>query len=223
AAGGGGGAWSGGGGGGGSSYGGTLTNVTYSAGIQTGNGQVIIYGFSGGCISASRTAVSFTVNPTPTVTASSSASLICSGQTATLTASGATTYSWNTTATTTAIAVSPTTTTSYTVTGTSASNCVAAATISQSVSACTGIAGVNSSEALSIKIYPNPNKGDFMISAETNLTLSLVNSLGQVVKIITLNSQNNYKAQVNDLANGIYFIVGDSGHQLISQKIIVSK
>lgn len=64
-----------------------------------------------------------TVNPLPTVAATSASAAICAGQSVVLTGSGASTYTWNTGPTTATIAVTPTTTTSYTVTGTSAAGC----------------------------------------------------------------------------------------------------
>ncbi|MBA2611076.1 MAG: T9SS type A sorting domain-containing protein [Bacteroidetes bacterium] len=159
--------------------------------------------------------------PSPTVATASSASLICAGQTATLTASGASTYTWNTTANTAAIAISPTTTTSYTVSGSAANGCTGSSVITQNVSACTGIAAVNGAGPAFISVYPNPSNGDITISADTEMNLSVVNSLGQVVKTISVNASNNYKAQVSNLSTGIYFVVGQNNS--VSKKIIVTK
>ncbi len=174
------------------------------------------------CGEGPRTSNTVVVNANPTVSAVSNTSLICVGQTASLTASGANTYSWNTTATTSVIAVSPTVTTSYSVTGTS-NGCVGNTSITQSVSAGTGVNSFAAAETSALKIYPNPSKGDLMIAGDQEMNLSLVNNLGEVVKIISLNAQNNYKAPLTNLANGIYFIVGDNDHKTISQKIIVVK
>lgn len=174
------------------------------------------------CGEGPRTTFSVLVNANPTVSAVSNLSLICVGQTASLTASGANTYSWNTTATTNVIVVSPTVTTTYSVIGTT-NGCVGNTSITQSVSACTGINSFAAAETSAIKIYPNPSKGDLVIASEQEMNLSLVNNLGELVKTISLNAQNNYKASVTNLANGIYFIVGDNDHKTISQKIIVVK
>ncbi len=161
--------------------------------------------------------------PSPTVATVSSASLICAGQTATLTASGATTYTWNTTANTAVIAVTPTTTTSYTVSGTAANGCTGSSVIIQNVSACTGLASLNGTQPTFITVYPNPSNGDIYIYADTEMNLSVVNSLGQVVKVISVNAANNYKVQVNNLSTGIYFVVGKNNNKVISQKIIITK
>jgi hypothetical protein len=71
-------------------------------------------------------------SPGPTVIASTSNSLICSGSQVTLSAIGANSYSWNTGATTPQITDAPLSTTIYTVTGTS-NNCSSTGTISVSV------------------------------------------------------------------------------------------
>ncbi len=113
-----------GGGGGGASYANTatLTSTSFTSGIQSGNGQVIIIGISGGCVSGGRTPITVTVNPSPTVAISGPTNSACPGTNVSLSANGATTYTWNTGATTTSIAASPTITTTYTVIGTTA-NC----------------------------------------------------------------------------------------------------
>jgi hypothetical protein len=75
-------------------------------------------------ISASTT-VAVNVMTPPTMTVTSTASVICSGQTVTLTASGPTLFSWwNTGATTSTTSASPTATTIYTVLGYNSGSCV---------------------------------------------------------------------------------------------------
>lgn len=151
--------------------------------------------------------ITLSVNPSPVVTASGSASLICTGQTATLTAGGATTYSWNTSATTSVIAVSPTVSTTYTVVGTDANNCTAQTTITQSVSACTNLAK-NSDVENFYKILPNPNAGEFIFEA-SNLTqqsiLEVYNSVGQLVHKTEVANGNNY-LNLKHLSNGLYYL-----------------
>lgn len=163
----------------------------------------------------------YTVITPPTVLATTSNSVICVGQSATLTASGANTYSWNTSSTNTSIVVSPTLTTVYSVTGT-VNGCSNSYTTTQIVSLCTGIDGATISSDL-LKIYPNPNNGEFTISSALDLKLMLVNELGQLVKSITLNSSNNRSISVTHLANGIYFITGRVNDKSINQKIVVTK
>ncbi|MDP3146586.1 MAG: glycine rich domain-containing protein, partial [Bacteroidota bacterium] len=155
---------------------------TFSSGsavvTPTANSSYSVTGTNAsGCVSANAAISSVSVNASPTVTAVSNTSLICTGQTATLTASGANTFTWNTAATTTVIAVSPTVTTSYTVTGTGSNGCTNATTITQSVSACTGIENLSSNnQNLFLNVYPNPNNGEFTISTDSEMNLSIVNN-----------------------------------------------
>ena len=63
-----------------------------------------------------------TVNPLPTISATSAS--VCPGFTATITASGASTYTWSTGTVATSISAAPANTTNYTVTATDLNNCV---------------------------------------------------------------------------------------------------
>jgi hypothetical protein len=95
-----------------------------------------IYTVSGTSLGCSNTqTVNLNVITTPTVVASASPSVICSGATLTLTASGATTYSWmpngSTSGTTTA---TPTVSTTYTILG-SNSGCANTKTVNVTVNA----------------------------------------------------------------------------------------
>ncbi len=166
--------------------------------------------------------ISVVVNPKPTVTAVPTRTAMCPKETNTLTAGGASSYSWaNTTTVTPANTISFTSTTAglviYTLTGVSAQGCEASITVPINVSACTGINELDNNKQLSI--YPNPNNGEFIINAEKEMTLSLVNELGQVVKKLDVNSKNNYQVSVSNLPNGIYFVVGEG----LNKKIVVSK
>ncbi|MDP3556801.1 MAG: T9SS type A sorting domain-containing protein [Bacteroidota bacterium] len=169
------------------------------------------------------TTIGLTVNPSPTLSIVSSSSILCVGQTASLSVSGASTYTWNTSSNNTVIAVSPTITTSYSVTGTDAIGCTNISTISQSVSACTGLVSTNEIEKSIISVYPNPNNGEFVLSANVEIELIIINTLGQIVKTITLNETNNHHVSVSNIANGIYFVVGQHDKKTISKKIIINK
>ncbi len=87
---------------------------------------------SGGCTNTQTIQIS--VFSTPTVTAASSNSAICSGQSSTLIANGASTYTWEPGTITSSLAiVSPTATTVYTVTGSNASCGTSTATVAITV------------------------------------------------------------------------------------------
>jgi hypothetical protein len=86
-----------------------------------------------GCKGTSNTVV--LVNSLPTITATASASPICTGSNSILTAAGAISYIWNSAATTTSITVTPTapivqTTNNYFVTGTDGNGCINTASVS---------------------------------------------------------------------------------------------
>lgn len=172
--------------------------------------------------SINRTAITVSVNPSPTVTAVSNASLICTGQQATLTASGAATYTWSTASNGTVITVSPATTTNYVVNGTAANSCSGSFTITQAVSPCTGLNNVSliSNE---LSAYPNPNSGEFFIKGTKDVILNLVNELGQTIRTISLDQSNNHNATIKNLAPGVYFITGKTDEHQVKQKIIVTK
>jgi hypothetical protein len=109
----------------------TVTGAaTYSWGAATAPGATLVvtptvstlYNVSGissaGCPAIASQVVVVNPNPTVTIGASLSKTLVCSGGSATLTSGGADTYSWNTGAMTSTNLVNPINTTVYTVTGT---------------------------------------------------------------------------------------------------------
>ncbi len=83
----------------------------------------VIYSYTttaNGCSTAQQ--VTLVVNPTPTISAIASNSVICSGATVTLTGSGAISYTWSG-GVTNGVSFSPTVSTNYTLTGTNAFTC----------------------------------------------------------------------------------------------------
>ncbi|WP_317899087.1 glycine-rich protein [Aurantibacillus circumpalustris] len=139
-----------------------------------------------------------------------------------LTATGAVTYIWSNSLTTNTISVNPQNTTTYSLIGVDANGCEMSSFKQISVSSCNGI-GELTRVNKKLLVYPNPSNGSFSIIADSNLDLKLINELGQEVRTIKLSAQNDYKVSVFDLANGIYFVVGQNGEVNISQKIVVSK
>ncbi len=147
------------------------------------------------------------LNDTPSLSASSSQSLICPGASVVLTAFGATTYSWSTGATSSSITISPQTTTTYSVIGTnSASGCANTAIYTQNVSICAYQQTINADE-IQVSFYPNP----------TNELLYFTNALGEIVEVNISNmlGQTVYKntlskqSDVIDLKHcpkGVYFL-----------------
>jgi hypothetical protein len=149
--------------------------------------------------------VCITVIPNPTVTISTSNTLICSGQTATLTSNGANTYTWTPSASGSVIAVSPTTTANYFVTGTDINGCTNSTFITQNVSACTGINEQNFSEAISI--YPNPVRDELKINSDKNiLSIKMISTDGRIVFERKNIESHQLIINTSVIAQGIYFI-----------------
>lgn len=198
------------------------TTYTWTGGINDGVAFTptasATYSVSGtdtnGCINSVSQAV--TVNTLPVLSASTSSSIICTGQTATITAIGATTYSWNTSATSSAIVISPTVSTTYSVIGTDSNNCSNSTAFTQSVSACTALQQIALGNA-SINIYPNPSNGVFNIdlSGKDNLEVEIYNSINQLIYKGKLNSGFN-KIDLRS-GTGIYY------YNIIDKNVVINK
>lgn len=171
---------------------------------------------STGC--SNKTTQLIMVNPLPLINVVTSDTVLCVGETTTLSATGANSYTWSTGSNLNNTIVSPTVTTTYTINGTDNNNCTSMAVFTQSVSACIGILEF-SLENPTIKIYPNPNNGNFTIESESESTLLISNELGQKIQQLNLNASNNYKVLVNSLNGGVYFIT--SANCRVNKKIVV--
>lgn len=171
-----------------------------------------------GCVSGVVTS-SVSVNSLPTVSVSSTSSVLCAGQSATLTASGASTYYWNTTQTAPAIVVSPTVNTTYTVTGTDVNNCSNSATISQPVAVCTGIAEKQSGTLFSA--YPNPTNGKILIVTYDNelKELELSDLTGQLITRAET-KELTFELNLNTVPNGIYILKCSTNKETSFVKIV---
>lgn len=185
------------------------TTYTFSNGnavaSPTSNSSYNVTGSSAaGCVSSNTAICSVTVNTLPTVIAASNASLICTGQTASLTASGAITYTWNTASTNSVISVTPSVTTNYTVTGTDINGCSNVYSITQSVSACTGINKINEAEAL-LNVFPNPSNGIITIEIPSQTNISIFDALGKLVYSQQL-LDGKHVINLNNFNNGLFIL-----------------
>jgi len=167
--------------------------------------------------------VSAVVNPLPNVTASASKTLICKGESVVLTAGGASTYTWTNLGNGASITVTPALNTMYTysVTGTDANGCVKGTATSIDVKLCTGINEMSVNNNL-IDVYPNPSNGSFNIQSDATMNLNVVNQLGQVVKTVSLDTTHK-QVTVTGLADGVYFITGESKGSIVNKKVVVTK
>lgn len=155
--------------------------------------------YASGCSNTATTSVG--VNPNPTITATSSSSLICAGQSATITPSGASTY----TISGGNLVVSPTVTTTYTISGTSASGCISSSNFTQNVSACTGIEESAANHLTGVSIYPNPATGVINIDLNEKSNVIITNTIGSVIMTKEMQDGKN-SIDLSNLSNGVYFI-----------------
>jgi len=158
----------------------------------------------------------------PTITAVAQRTTICKNESVDLFGNGGVSYVWNNNMTGGTITVNPNINTTYTVTGTDANGCVNTGTVQVKVSGCSGINELSNGNT-GLTVYPNPNNGEFMIESGSDITLTLVNELGQMIRTITMTGSNNHQVSVTGLAKGVYFISGQNSKVQIYQKIIVTK
>lgn len=164
--------------------------------------------------------MSLMVHPVPSVSATSNHSLLCVGEEAILEAAGADVFMWNSGVTTYTTAVSPSSTTDYTVTGYNSAGCSASFTLTQLVDACAGIAKANLTDN-QLLVYPNPGAGIINIQSTSDLHCTLSNELGQVLRILELNSANHWRVTLKELPPGIYFLNGSHANAYLYRKIII--
>jgi hypothetical protein len=176
-----------------------------------------------GCTSTNVSAQSVLVLTLTPISATSTNSLICSGETSTLSAIGLGTFTWSTGQRLRTIIVTPTVTTNYTVSVIGAFGCVNTATITQNVSDCTSLNEYKATSGSFLSIYPNPSNGSITIQGINDITLTISNSLGQSIKTISLNNTNEQTVILSDLPVGIYFVTGQHNKSLISHKIIITR
>lgn len=159
------------------------------------------------------------VSALPSLTTSSSNSLICPGNPVTLTANGATSYLWNTSATGAAIVVNPMVTTTYTVTGTNAATgCSNTATLTQNLSLCTGIQTNNLNNE--ITVYPNPTNGLVLIKGtKENDDIEVMNLLGGLIFKIKA-ADNKTEIDLSEQKAGVYFVKLKVDNNTVIKKII---
>jgi photosystem II stability/assembly factor-like uncharacterized protein/PKD repeat protein len=76
---------------------------------------------------------------------------------------------------------------------------------------------------IKLNVYPNPNSGEFTISAKSETQFSIMNELGQIIKTNATNAANNFSVKVSGLNSGVYFIVANSQNTTYRKKIVVTK
>ena len=174
----------------------TVTTVYTASGIDANNCTI-------------SEVISVSVNPNPTVTASTTKTVVCKGQQVVLTGGGATSYSWSTGATTQTAGVVPNinTTFVYTVTGTDANGCSSSTVIAIRAELCTGI-NENGALVNSVVIYPNPGTGLFLfetLNTGPNRSIKIFSASGALIKTLDVVSQKT-EIDIQRESSGIYFV-----------------
>jgi hypothetical protein len=193
------------------------TSSTNTISVTPGSSGMFSVTASNICGPSSFQTLSVTVNPLPTINASTSNTMLCIGQSATLTASGASSYTFNPGGAGTSIVVSPSLTSTYTINGTGANGCTNSSTFTQSVSTCAGIKTFE--ETLGLVVYPNPTTGKITISYKINwIGFGIYNSLGEKLQINKVFGKESVEVDLSAQPEGIYFIkVGSVTRKIIKQ------
>ena len=113
------------------------------------------------------------------------------------------TYTWSTNETLSTIVVSPTSNTTYTVQGTDANGCENSTSITQNVSTCTGIESIDTD--YHFNVYPNPTQGQFFIDVNTEITIHVLDVLGNIVLMENLKA-GKHTINIENQSSGIYFL-----------------
>jgi hypothetical protein len=86
-------------------------------------------------------------------------------------------------------------------------------------------------EDINLKLYPNPNEGEFQISysllSAENIQINILSQNGTLVKEV-FNGENeigdyNLNINLDDLASGVYIFQFHIGQSLVTRQVILNK
>jgi hypothetical protein len=180
--------------------------------------QYTVSGFNASTQCYNSKTISVNVLPLPQISTSGD-SVLCFGESVTLNASGANSYSWNTGSSAQNITVSPTISTNYSVIGTNTiGNCSNTKVISITVSECTGIyqSGL---DFFYLKIYPNPNSGNFYIETENKVQINIFDDLGKLIFERQF-EKGIHNIDFSDYNSGVYLLKFSDAHSLKVLKLL---
>ncbi len=196
------------------------TNLTGTSVVvsPTTNTTYTVKASGDGCNANSQITIS--LSAAPNILAISNKTMSCAGEEVILQATGTDIYVWSTSDIGKSITVYPTVNTTYSVTGTNSLGCSTTFSIEQLVSPCLNL-NSNENNQMQLIVYPNPNNGKMTIKGEYEISLKLINALGETIKTIFLDEKRNYSLTVENLPRGIYFILGNRNNQPLTHKIVV--
>jgi hypothetical protein len=74
-----------------------------------------------------------------------------------------------------------------------------------------------------LSVYPNPSSGSFTVQGEKAGEYYLMDEAGKLILSFTLSADNKFTKIINDLADGLYIVVGQNKFGVTKQKIVVTK
>ncbi|MCU0360219.1 MAG: T9SS type A sorting domain-containing protein [Bacteroidia bacterium] len=157
---------------------------------------------------------------TPTLTANSSSTLICTGQSATISVNGASTYSWSNGSNSSQLIVQPLVNTTYTVIGLNGA-CTASLAYTQIVSNCT-FETENDLLKTAIKQYPNPFDETLFLenTSDNEALLSVFNFEGKLIYSGILSAGSKTQLNTFSWEKGIYLVNVTEEKSVKSTKLI---
>lgn len=78
-------------------------------------------------------------------------------------------------------------------------------------------------DTFGFKVYPNPGKELITIESGSEASFVLVNSLGQKIRQFELNSLGAYRVKISDLDPGVYVLIGQTGNEIHTKRVIISR
>lgn len=175
------------------------------------------------CGASVKSAIVYTINPKPSISAVTGVTTVCSGQNVNIYTYGASTYTLTNNGQTiganTFFSFTPTSTTTFSISGANSYGCTNSTTFTQNVSTCTGIDEITSSELLTL--YPNPAHDFITIVLENNdeTIVTVINALGEVA-LREKATSNRISLKTDSLVNGIYFVKAENTNGSAIKKII---
>jgi hypothetical protein len=177
-----------------------INNVPFTPSVT--NGYIVTGTGANGCTDTAFAQI--TVNPLPSFTVVSSASVLCLGQgpaNISIVGTGSS-YSLNGNPSPSNFPILPTVTTTYNISSTTSFGCYSSQVFTQTVANCTALKE-NSRADHALSIYPNPSYGTFTIKCDLAQQALIYNGLGQLVRTLQLTQGQN---KVGDLTPGVYIV-----------------
>jgi hypothetical protein len=75
---------------------------------------------------------------------------------------------------------------------------------------------------ITLEAYPNPSNGSFVIRSNDAGEYYLMNSIGQTIEVVKLNSDNYFRSEISGLTAGVYFITGNVNGTTITERVVVT-